>query len=72
MNENTRKKALIVRKLIAEHYQPERHDMCKLWVYRNYITPVIPMAERTFWRYVNMHLEEEQRKEDNRQLKLFE
>lgn len=72
MNENTRKKALIVRRLMSEHYQPERHDKCKRWVWRNYINPVMPMAERTFYRYINMKLEEDHRKEDHRQLKLFE
>ena len=85
MNENTRKKALLVQDMLEKHYEPERQDRCKLWVYRNHVRRVIPMSERTFWRYcerastssatatgsatATSSVTEE---EDVRQLKLFE
>lgn len=72
MNENTRKKALLVQAIIAEHYEPERQDRCKLWVYRNHVRKAIPMSERTFWRYAGMKVEEEKKEPDRRQLRLFE
>ena len=75
MNENTRKKALLVQDMLEKHYEPERQDRCKLWVYRNHIRNTIPMSERTFWRYVNMDVTSTSsvtEEEDVRQLKLFE
>lgn len=71
MNKNTRKKALIVQKMVQEHYQPERQDRCKLWVWRNVVVKQFPMSERTFWRYLNKDVKEEKEEEDKRQLKLF-
>lgn len=73
MHKSTRKKAELIQKMVADNYLPERHDRCKLWVYRNHIRNTIPMSERTFWRYVNMKVEvPEEKEEDKRQLKLFE
>ena len=54
MHKSTRKKAELIQKMVADNYEPERQDRCKLWVYRNHIRNTIPMSERTFWRYVNM------------------
>ena len=82
MHKSTRKKAELIQKMVADNYQPERHDRCKLWVYRNYVQKTIPMTERTFWRYMNMNTEAPQPSrnkfgtgseggEDVRQLKLF-
>lgn len=75
MNENTRKKAQLVQDMLEKHYEPERQDRCKLWVYRNHVRRVIPMSERTFWRYVTMDVTSTgsvTEEEDVRQLKLFE
>ena len=73
MHKSTRKKAELIQQMVADNYLPERHDRCKLWVYRNHIRNTIPMSERTFWRYVNMKVEvPEEKEEDKRQLKLFE
>ena len=73
MHKSTRKKAELIQKMVADNYLPERHDRCKLWVYRNYVQKAIPMTERTFWRYMNMNAEApEKKEEDKRQLKLWE
>lgn len=71
MNENTRKKAVLVQELVRKHYEAGRQDKCLRWVYRNYVAKQIPMCERTFWRYVGMKLEPEKKNEDKNQLKLF-
>ena len=75
MHKSTRKKAELIQKMVADNYLPERHDRCKLWVYRNHVRRVIPMSERTFWRYVTMDVTSTSsvtEEEDVRQLKLFE
>ena len=75
MHKSTRKKAELIQKMVADNYLPERHDRCKLWVYRNHIRNTIPMSERTFWRYVNMDVTSTSsvtEEEDVRQLRLFE
>lgn len=52
IQDNTKKKAAIVKALVAEYYKPERHDRCKRWVYRHIVRKNLPMSERTFWRYL--------------------
>ena len=76
MNENTRLKAQIVRKILDTYYEPERHDRCKLWVYRHHVRHLLPMSESTFWRYVARSAESAESEraeggEDERQLRLF-
>jgi len=72
MNENTRKKAILVQELVKQNYEPGRQDKCLRSVYRHHVIKVYPMCERTFWRYVHLKLEPEKPKEDKNQLKLFE
>ncbi|HHT23154.1 MAG TPA: hypothetical protein GXZ87_07585 [Bacteroidales bacterium] len=73
MNENTRKKAILVQEMLDKYYEPERQDRCKLWVYRNYIRKAIPMSERTFWRYCARDVENNKKVEENKdQLKLWD
>lgn len=61
MNEIIRRKALIVQELVRKHYVPERLDKCKTAVYRNYVNKAIPMSERSFWRYLKMDLDEDEK-----------
>ena len=54
MYKSTAKKAQIIHKILNEHYEPERQDRCKLWVYRNKIRPVLGISERTFFRMLSL------------------
>lgn len=75
MTENTRKKMLIIEKIISENYQPGRQDRCKRWVLRNYVARVIPMSERTFYEYIRRIEASSSEKLDDRdtgQLRLFD
>lgn len=51
---STEERARKVRELVALHYQPERQDRCKLWVYRNIIKKQFCISERTFFRYLEI------------------
>lgn len=64
----------MVQKLVNEHYEPERQDKCKTWVYRHHVRKLIPMSERTFWRYMKLRVDDEKKEsiEDKRQMKLWE
>lgn len=68
MNDNAKKRAEIVKRLVAAHYEPGRHDRCKLWVFRNVVSREMPIGERTFWRYLSENNEPDG--DDNRQMKL--
>lgn len=67
---NTLKKAKLVQKLTAAHYEPGRQDRCKRAVYRNVVVKVYPMSERTFFRLLSLSVKSESRA-DVRQLTLF-
>ena len=68
MHRNTIRRAQMVRDIVEEHYQPERHDRCKLWVYRNMIQKVYPISVRTFRRYMGEYARQEY---EDTQLELF-
>jgi hypothetical protein len=65
-NKNIIQRAAMVLGLVHQYYQPERHDRCKRWIFRNIIVKQYPMSERTFWRYISM-----QENEYSNQLTLF-
>lgn len=67
---NTKKRAKLVQELVNEHYEPGRQDRCKLWVYRNIVSKIYPMSQRTFFRLLKI-TSDEKKEEDKRQLKLF-
>ncbi len=70
--ESTYTRALEIQRLVAEHYQPERQDRCKSWVYRNKIKDKYKICERTFWRYLAVKpKKDEEQNADDRQLSLF-
>jgi len=68
-HESRQKSAEKVKQLLELHYEPGRQDRCKLWVYRNIIKKETGISERTFFRYLKKI--EPEKKEDDRQLKLF-
>jgi hypothetical protein len=65
-SKNGMRRAHIVQAIVAQYYEPERHDRCKRWIFRNIIVKQYPMSERTFWRYISM-----QENEYSNQLTLF-
>lgn len=46
----TLRKALLIKKIVDDHYEPGRQDRCRMWVFRNFIIKQYPMSERTFRR----------------------
>lgn len=52
MNQNVIDKIKIVADIVKQHYEPERQDRCLIWCYRNFVSKLYPMSERTFWRYM--------------------
>jgi len=58
MNANTINKIKIVADLVKQYYQPERQDRCLKWCYTNVVNKLYPMSERTFWRYMDIAVNE--------------
>jgi len=56
MYKSTAKKSAIIRKIVAQWYEPGRQDRCKLWIYRNKVKPVLGISERTFFRMLDEKL----------------
>ncbi|MDR1120055.1 MAG: hypothetical protein LBM08_03980 [Dysgonamonadaceae bacterium] len=70
-NKNVIKRALLVQKILKEHYEPGRQDRCKLWVWRNVINKIYPISEATFFRYLKV-LEDAGQEPAGRQSDLFD
>lgn len=70
---NMMRKALIVRKLVDEHYEPGRQDRNRKWVFRNIVSKSYPMSLSTFWRYMRLTRNQPEHNKDNNaeQLRLF-
>ena len=51
--ENMLKRIEIVQQIVKENYEPGNQRKCKSQVYKKYVKNSIPIAERTFWRYLN-------------------
>ena len=54
MNANVIDRALLISRMVEQYYEPGNQSRCRLWIFRNYIKPVYPMSERTFWRYMGI------------------
>lgn len=70
MFKSTIKKAEMVRSIVDQFYEEGRQDRCKLWVYRNKVRPLLGIAERTFFRYLDE--KHDKPADDGRQLSLFD
>lgn len=53
MNPNTRKKAMLIKKIVDEHYQANSHLGCLSDIYRRIIVKTYPMSLSTFYRLIN-------------------
>lgn len=73
INENTLKKALMIRAMVEAHYEPGRQDRNRRWVFRHVVLKVYPISERTFWRYMTLtrNITRKPEPDDPNQLKLF-
>lgn len=69
---NVIKRAMIVQNIVAEHFEPGNQSKSKAQAYRQHISKLIPMGERTFWRYMGMNVKEEMRNAQHGQLSLFD
>lgn len=54
MHQSTKEKSKVVQAIVKQHYEPERQDRCKLWVYRTQIKKMYQISERTFWRLMRI------------------
>jgi len=54
MRENTIQRALLINKLVTQHYEPGRQDRSAVHIYRTVVRKVYPMSERTFWRMMHI------------------
>lgn len=67
---NTLKRAMIVQKIVAEHYEPGNQSKSKAQAYRKHISKLYPMSERTFWRYIGTDVEKEMQDAQHGQLSI--
>ena len=58
MRRSTIKRAEIVRGIVADYYQPGRHDRNKHWVWRTQVYPLLGISLRTFSKYINLRPDE--------------
>lgn len=56
VSKNVCLRAKIVQEMVAQHYEQGRQDRCKLWVYRHVVYKVMPISERTFFRYLSTEI----------------
>lgn len=54
---NTKERAMLVKRIVDEHYQPESHQYSMLNIYRNHIVKQYPMSQATFYRLVRYAVE---------------
>lgn len=52
MHANIQKKAMLVKRMVDEFYQPQSHVGCMRDIYRHKVVKVYPMSEVTFYRYM--------------------
>jgi len=53
MHANRRKKAFLIKQMVDEHYIPQSHIGCLVYIYRRYVRNVYPMSEVTFYRLID-------------------
>lgn len=73
-HKNTIRRMRLVCKIVQEHYEPGDQRTSYYQVWKMYVNPIYPMCYRTMLRYISTPLpkEEENEKEDQRQLNLFD
>lgn len=52
MHANFCKKAMLVKRMVDQYYQPQSHVGCMRDIYRHKVQEVYPMSEPTFYRYM--------------------
>ena len=52
MHANFCKKAMLVKRMVDQYYQPQSHRGCMRDIYRHKVVEMYPMSEPTFYRYM--------------------
>jgi hypothetical protein len=64
MNQNTLKKALLIKEIVDKYYYPCHRD-CRRAIYMNYIVKIYPMSLSAFYRLLgiaNKYVKEQENK----------
>jgi len=54
MHPNTMKRAMLVKKIVDEHYEPGNQARCLKAVWRHYVCKVYPCSLATYYRYMDL------------------
>lgn len=52
MHNNIKNRAMLVKRMVDERYQPQSHKGSMLDIYRNHVVKIYPMSQQTFYRYM--------------------
>lgn len=52
MHDNQKKKAMLIKALVDEHYEPHSHRGSLSDIYRRIVVKIYPMSLATFYRYI--------------------
>lgn len=69
-NTNTLRRIEIVQRMVGDMYEPGNQSKSKAQAYRQQVSKVYPMGERTFWRYMGTDVKKETEKAAGKQMKL--
>lgn len=47
-----------VQELTTQHYEPERQDRCRKWVWRKYVEPLYGICYMTYLSYLRVNVPE--------------
>lgn len=53
MHRNITERAMLVKRIVDERYQPQSHKGSMLDIYRNHVVKIYPMSQQTFYRYMH-------------------
>jgi hypothetical protein len=66
-----RVRAKLMQEITDKHYEPENQAKSKKMVWKQYIYPYFGVCYNSYLRYLGEEVEEENKTEDKRQLRLF-
>lgn len=69
-NVNVLKRYALVQEMVEQLYEPGNQSKSKAQAYRQHVTKIYPMSERTFWRIMGTDVDKEMRKATHNQLVL--
>lgn len=69
-NINVLKRIAIIQEMVEDVYEPGNQSKSKAQAYRQHISKLYPMGERTFWRYMGTDVKKEMAEASGGQMKL--